>query len=326
MDMGKPVPGHFHAPPDSVAQTTGKGARAVLWSFAVLLATAACQAIVVFYTQSVALLADTVHNLGDAATAIPLWIAFRLSRRKADRRFSYGYGRVEDLAGVVVLVVIVASAVAAGVESVRRFVRPEPLRHLWAVAAASAIGFLGNEAVALYRIRIGREIGSAALVADGHHAHADALTSLAVLAGAAGAAMGYPSADSVVGLLISALILRIVWPTGKEVFLRLLDGADPAAGEEIRAAAASAEGVVEVTDVRVRWAGHRMLAEVHLAVDGNRSVREGHAIAADARHRVLHGLRYLSDVTVHVDPADASGIGRHGVPSHRHDGMPDHGH
>jgi cation diffusion facilitator family transporter len=317
---------HPHLPADPVVRATGKGTRAVLWSFAALFATAACQAVVVLYTGSIALLADTIHNLGDAATAIPLWIAFRLARKGPNDRFTYGYGRVEDLAGVIVVGIILASAVAAGTESVRRFVNPAPVRHLWAVAAASLVGFLGNEAVAVYRVRVGKEIGSAALVADGRHAHADALTSLAVLLGAAGIRLGYPMADPAVGLLITAMILKIVWETGKEVFLRLLDGADPDAVGEIRETAASVTGVVEVSDVRVRWAGHRMYAEVNLAVNGDRSVSEGHAIATEVRHRMLHHLRYLSDATIHVDPAHASGVFAHGIPSHKHDGLPGHSH
>ena len=326
MIMRRHTHNHHHPPADPVVTTTGKGARAVLWSFAALLATAACQAVVVFFTGSIALLADTIHNLGDAATAIPLWIAFRLARKGANDRFTYGYGRVEDLAGVIVVGVILASAIAAGAESLRRFVSPSPVRHLWAVAAASVVGFLGNEAVAIYRVRVGKEIGSAALVADGSHAHADALTSLAVLLGAGGVWLGVPLADPAVGLLITAMILRIVWETGKEIFLRLLDGSDPAAVGEIRETAASVTGVVEVSDVRVRWAGHRMYAEVNLAVDGERSVSEGHAIATEVRHRMLHHLRYLSDATIHVDPAHASGVARHGVPSHDHDGLPGHSH
>ena len=317
---------HRHSSVDPVVTTTGKGARAVLWSFAALFATAVCQAVVVLFTGSIALLADTIHNLGDAATAIPLWIAFRLARKGPNDRFTYGYGRVEDLAGVFVVGVILASAIAAGAESVRRFVTPAPVKHLWAVAAASVVGFLGNEAVAIYRVRVGKEIGSAALVADGRHAHADALTSLAVLLGAAGVWLGVPLADPAVGLLITAMILRIVWETGKEVFLRLLDGSDPAAVGEIREVAASVTGVVEVSDVRVRWAGHRMYAEVNLAVNGDQSVSEGHAIATEVRHRMLHRLRYLSDATIHVDPAHASGVFAHGVPSHKHDDLPGHSH
>jgi len=319
---------HRHSPalPDPVVTTTSKGIRAVQWSFAALLATAACQAVVVFFTGSVGLLADTIHNLGDGATAIPLWIAFRLARKSPDDRFPYGYGRVEDLAGVIVVGIILASAVAAGTEAFLRFLHPVPVRHLWAVAAAAAIGFLGNEAVAVYRVRVGKEIGSAALVADGRHAHADALTSLAVLLGAGGVWLGYPLADPAVGLLITALILRIVWVTGKEIFLRLLDGADPHAVGEIRDAASSVQGVVEVSDVRVRWAGHRMYAEVNLAVAGGRSVSDGHAIATEVRHQLLHRLRYLSDATIHVDPAHASGAARHRMPPHEHDGLPGHSH
>ncbi len=326
MSMERHAHDHRHALPDPVASTTGKGARAVLWSFAALLATAVCEGVVVLFTGSIGLLADTIHNAGDAATAVPLWVAFRLARRKPNDRFTYGYGRVEDLAGVIVVGVILASAVAAGIEAIQRFVSPPPVLHLWAVAAASAVGFLGNEAVALYRVRVGKEIGSAALVADGQHAHADALTSLAVLLGAGGVWLGYPAADPAVGLLITVIILRIVWKTGKEVFVRLLDGSDPDVVGEIREAASSVPGILDVSDVRVRWAGHRMYAEVNLAVDGYMSVSEGHAIATEVRHRMLHRLRYLSDATIHVDPSHASGIARHRPSPHEHDGLPGHSH
>jgi cation diffusion facilitator family transporter len=326
MTMREHTHRHSHTTPDPVMTTTGKGSRAVLWSFAALFATAACQAVVVFFTGSVSLLADTIHNLGDAATAIPLWVAFRLARKRPNDRFTYGYGRVEDLAGVIVVGIILVSAIAAGTEAILRFLRPVPVRHLWAVAAAATIGFLGNEAVAVYRVRVGKEIGSAALVADGRHAHADALTSLAVLLGAGGIFLGYPLADPAVGLLITTLILKIVWVTGKEIFLRLLDGAEPHVVGEIRETVSTVPGVVAVSDVRVRWAGHRMYAEVNLAVDGGRSVSEGHTIAKEVRHRMLHALRYLFDATIHVDPVHASGAKHHRLPSHDHDGLPGHSH
>lgn len=315
-----------HPLPDPIPVTTDKGMRTVVRSFAGLAATALLQGAVVAYTGSVALLADTIHNAGDAATAIPLWIAFRLGRRKADRRFTYGYGRVEDLAGVVIVVVVLASAAAAAWEAVRRLLHPVAVSHLWAVAAASAVGFVGNEAVAAYRIRVGTEIGSAALVADGRHARIDGLASLAVLLGAGGVWLGYPAADPAIGLLITAMILRIAWQTGGEVFLRLLDGADPRVADEIRQVARGVDGVRDVSEVRVRWAGHRMYAEIHLAVDGAMPVARGHAVAAEVRHRLLHGLRYLSDATIHVDPEDASGAARHGVASHEHDDLPHHSH
>jgi cation diffusion facilitator family transporter len=319
---------HVHLPDatDPILAATARASRVVLWSFTGLCATTAFQAAVAWYSGSVALLADTIHNAGDAATAIPLWIAFRYARRTPDRKFTYGYGKVEDLAGVVIVGAILASAIVAAIESVRRFTDPSPVTHLWAVALAAAVGFLGNEAVAIYRIRVGKEIGSAALVADGRHARADGLTSLAVLVGAAFVAAGFPAADPAVGLLLCIVILKIVWDTGKVVFLRLLDGTEPGVGDEIRETVRSSPGVKEVTEVRVRWSGHRMYAEVNLAVDGNLSVEEGHAIATEARHRLLHRLSYLSDATIHVDPEEASGTSRHATAFHAHGGLPGHGH
>ncbi|HZW35827.1 MAG: cation diffusion facilitator family transporter [Deltaproteobacteria bacterium] len=317
---------HLLSAGDPVLAATRQASRAVLWSFAGLCATAIFQAVVAGVTGSVALLADTIHNAGDAATAIPLWIAFRVARRKPDNRFTYGFGRVEDLAGVIVVAVIFFSAIAAAVESARRFAAPVPVTGLWAVAAASAIGFVGNEAVALYRIRAGNRLGSAALVADGYHARADGLASLGVLLGAAGVAAGFPAADPAAGLLICAFLLKTVWDAGKEVFLRLLDGVEPEVVEEIRAEASATPGVEEVTEVRVRWSGHRIYADVNLAVAGDMPVAEGHSIASEARHRLMHRLTYLSDATIHVDPVEASGTEMHKTSSHAHGGLPGHSH
>jgi cation diffusion facilitator family transporter len=205
-------------------------------------------------------------------------------------------------------------------------VRPEPLQHLWAVAAASLVGFAGNEAVARFRISVGREIGSAALIADGEHARADALTSLAVLAGAAGVALGFPQADPVVGLAISALILRIVWETGGAVLGRLLDSVDAEVPGEVRAVAMETQGVREVAEVRVRWLGHRLLAELNIAVDPQSSVVEAHQVASEVQHQLLHRLRYLSNAVIHVDPAPASGEAFHRPGQHDHGEHGPHGH
>src|SRR5215207_1589295 len=229
--------GHTHGAVDPTIATSERGIWAVKWSFFGLLATALVQIVVVLLSGSVALLSDTIHNFGDAATAIPLGIAFALTRLGSSRRFTFGYGRVEDLAGVLVVLIILFSAVVAGYQAVERLIHPQPIGMLWAVAVASVIGFVGNEAVAVFRIRVGREIGSVALVADGYHARTDGWTSLAVLAGAVGVWLGYPLADPIVGLLIAAAILVIVWQSGKAVFTRLLDGVEPEAIEEIRHAA-----------------------------------------------------------------------------------------
>jgi len=317
---------HTHGAGDPSILTTQRGIWAVKWSFIVLFATAVFQIVIVMFSGSVALLADTIHNIGDAATAIPLWIAFRLARRKPTKRFTYGYGRVEDLAGVAVVFTILFSAVVAGYQSIDRFFHPQIVQYLWAVIVASVIGFIGNEAVAQFRIKVGQEIGSAALVADGHHARVDGLTSLAVLFGAIGVWLGYPLADPVVGLLITVTILRIVWESGKSIFTRMLDGVDPEVIDEIRQAVNHTEGITDISEVRVRWLGHRLHAELNIAVSPELSVEKGHEIAKEVRHRLLHQLRYLSNATIHVDPAGASGEKYHRIDEHDHDDLGAHSH
>lgn len=317
---------HTHGRIDPALLTTERGIWAVKWSLIGLAATAVFQAVVVFFSGSVALLADTIHNIADAATAIPLWIAFLVGRRKPSKRFSYGYGRVEDLAGVIIVVIILLSAIIAGYESINGLFYPHKVEHLWAVVLASIIGFAGNEGVALFRIRVGKEIGSAALVADGYHARVDGLASLAVLVGALGVWAGYPLADPVVGLLITVIILRLVWESGKSVFTRLLDGVDPEVLDDIERAASHVSGVGNVSEVRVRWLGHRLHAELNIAVNEALSVEKGHEIANAVRHQLLHHLHYLSSATIHIDPANASGEEHHRIGEHRHDDLPAHSH
>ena len=318
--------GHTHGPIDPTILTTSRGIWAVKWSFIGLMATAVIQVVIVYYSRSVALLADTIHNLGDACTAVPLAVAFLLARRKPSKRFTYGYGRVEDLAGVVVVLTILASAVAAGYESIQRFLHPQPVGYLWAVVVASIVGFLGNEGVAIFRIKVGKEMGSAALIADGYHARVDGFTSLAVLFSAIGIWLGYPLADPIIGAVITLAIFRIVWDSAKEVFTRLLDGVDPEVVERIKEQVKQAEGVEDVSEVRVRWLGHRMQAELNLAVPKSLSVEEGHNVATRVRHDLLHNLQFLSGITIHVDPANASGERHHHLEEHAHDGEPAHSH
>ncbi len=306
--------------------STARGVWAVKCSFVGLLATALVQAVIVALSGSTALLADTIHNFSDAATAFPLWVAFAFARVKPGRRFPYGYGRVEDLAGVAIVLAIFGSALVVAYQSVVGLVRPAPVDYLWAVAAASLLGFVGNEAVALFRIRVGRAIGSAALVADGYHARADGLTSLGVLVAAAGVWLGYPLADPVVGLLIALVILGLVWQSGRAVFLRMLDGVEPEVAEAAAGAARQVPGVREVGEVRSRWSGHRLQLELNVAVDPSLSVGEGHTIAKEVRHRILHCVPHVFQVTVHVDPATEVGEGFHRVEGHAHDGLPTHSH
>jgi cation diffusion facilitator family transporter len=318
--------GHSHGIVDPSITTSDRGLWAIKWSFVGLAATAVLQLFVVFISGSVALLADTIHNFADAATAIPLAIAFWFARKKPSARFTFGYGRVEDLAGVAIVLTILASAIIAGYESVQRLLHPQGISHLWAVIAASIVGFLGNEFVAIFRIRVGREIASAALIADGYHARVDGWTSLAVLFGAVGVWLGYPLADSIVGLLITAAIFAIVIQSGKSIFFRMLDGAEPQIIAEIRHAAEHVQEVRGVTEVRARWLGHRLHAELNIAVDPQLTIAQAHAVAAEVRHQLLHHLDYLSLVVIHVDPADQSGEAHHRIEEHTHDGLAAHSH
>ena len=317
---------HTHGTIDPSITTSDRGIWAIKWSFIGLAATALLQLAVVRLSHSVGLLADAIHNFGDAATAIPLWIAFMLSRWKPNEKFTYGYGRVEDLAGMAIVLTIFVSAVVAGYETVQRFFHPQPVGYLWAVMVASVIGFIGNEAVAIFRIRVGREIESAALIADGYHARIDGWTSLAVFFGAVGVSMGYPLADPIVGALITIAIAQIVWQSAKAVFTRALDGVDPKIIDELRHAATHVRGVEKVTDVRARWLGHRLHAEMNVAVASQLSVAGGHALAKEVRHEAMHHVGYLSNVVIHIDPVQEAGEEFHRIHAHTHDGLPVHSH
>ena len=283
-----------------------------------LAVTAALQAVVVVISGSVALLADTVHNLSDALTALPLWVAFVLVRRPPSKRYTFGLGRVEALAGLVIVVMIALSAVVAAWESIRRIADPQPVTHLGAVVAAGLIGFAGNEAVAVYRTRVGRRIGSAALVADGQHARTDGWTSLGVVAGAIGVALGFPLADPIVGLLITVAIAGVLVGAVRDVGRRLLDGVDPALPEQAEQVLAGVAGVESVDDVRLRWIGHRLRGEAVIGVAPHLDVVTAHDVATRAAAAVHAAMPNLDAVTVHVEPAGADRAESHSAPVGTH--------
>lgn len=296
--------GHTHGVIDSSITTTDRGIWALKWSFAILGVTAAFQLVVVFISGSVALLADTIHNLGDAGTAIPLWVAFVLARRKPSRTFTYGLGRVEDLAGILIVGIILFSAIFAGYQAIERLINPQPITALGWVAVAGIVGFIGNEAVAVFRIRVGRQINSAALIADGYHARTDGLTSLAVVAGAIGVWLGFPLADPIVGLLITLAIFGIVWQSAKAVFTRALDGVDPGITEEIRHAVEHVPGVTGVTDAKARWSGHRMFADIELAAPDNLTLAEANDLARSVQRALIDHLPAMGRASVSFVPAN----------------------
>ncbi|MBW1597456.1 cation diffusion facilitator family transporter [Streptomyces sp. JJ38] len=301
---------------DAAMETSREGMRTLWISLGVLGLTTVVQAVIVGLSGSVALLGDTVHNAADALTAVPLGIAFLLGRRAANRRYTYGYGRAEDLAGVLIVATIAASAALAAWAAVDRLLDPRDVSHLWAVSAAALTGFAGNEWVARYRIRTGRKIGSAALVADGLHARTDGFTSLAVLLGAAGAGIGWRWADPVVGLLITAAILLILKDAAREVFRRLMDSVDPALVDLAERALHGVEGVRDVGRVRMRWIGHALHAEADIVVDARLTVVGAHELAVAAEHALIHAVPRLTAATVHTDHAPTGAADPHAPLAH----------
>jgi cation diffusion facilitator family transporter len=310
---------HSHQAADKVdraMETSAEGMRTLRISLAVLGATTVLQALVVVLSGSVALLGDTIHNGADALTAVPLGIAFVLGRRAATRRFTYGFGRAEDLAGIAILVAITASSALAAYTAIDRLLHPRDISHLPAVAAAAVLGFIGNEVIARYRIRTGRKIGSAALVADGLHARTDGFTSLAVLLGAGGAALGWRLADPVVGLLITVAILLVLKDAAGEVFRRLMDAVDPALIATAVTALQAVPGVLAVGEPRMRWIGHQLRAEATVVIDGSLSLRAAHEVAVDAEHALLHAVPRLTAAVIHADPTQAGQEDPHAALAH----------
>lgn len=302
---------------DESLETSDEGRRALLISLAVLAATAALQGVVVVVSGSVALLGDSLHHVVDALTAVPLLVAFQLERRVPTRRYTYGYGRAEDLAGMFVIAMIALSAVVAGWEAASQLAHPREVTHLWAVAVAALIGFLGNEIVARFRVAVGRRIGSAALVADGLHARTDGFTSLAVLLGAAGVALGWRWADPVIALVITVVILGVLRSAARQVFARLMDAVDPALVDQIQHVLSQTAGVRRVEAAKVRWIGHSLHAEASITVDPAASLAVAHAIAHESEHHLLHTVHRLTGATVHAGPDEPHPVAHQVAAHHR---------
>ncbi len=314
------VGGHSHDTVDQIdeaLEADAVGRRALLISLGGLAATALIQAVVFVLSGSVALLGDTLHNVADALTAVPLLIAFRLARRPPTKRYTYGYGRAEDLGGLFVIAMITLSSALAAYEAIDRLIHPRTVTHLWAVAGAAVVGFLGNELVARYRIRVGRRIGSAALVADGLHARTDGFTSLAVLLGAAGVSLGWAQADPVVGLLITVAILGVLRSAVRQVGARLMDAVDPALVDQATAAVVGVAGIIGVRELRIRWIGHTLRAEADVTVDAGISLTLAHDLAHRAEAHLLDQVRRLTAATIHASP---SGAHQAGAEPHDHTG------
>jgi cation diffusion facilitator family transporter len=298
---------------DAAMEASAQGMRTLWISLAVLGVTALIQAAVTVSSGSVALLGDTLHNAADALTALPLGVAFIVGRRPPTRRYTYGYGRAEDLAGIAIVLTIAASSALAAYEAITRLLHPHHVTDLVAVAAAALAGFAGNEIVAGYRVRTGRRIGSAALVADGLHARADGLTSLAVLVGAGGVAMGQDWADPVVGLVITAAILAVLRQAAREIYRRLMDAVDPGLVDQAEQTLRASPGVLDTGQVRLRWIGHQIRAECEVVIDPGITAVQAHRVTVAAEHALLHAIPRLAAALVHADPQSQDGVDHHEI-------------
>ena len=307
---------HGAASADRALETTAIGIRAVFVSLGALAVTALVELVIALLSHSVALLADTIHNFADALTGLPLALAFRIGRRPPTRSYTYGFGRAEDLAGICIVVVIVVSTVISGYAAVDRLVHPKPVIGAGWVVAAGLVGVAGNELVAVYRMRIGRRIGSAALVADGLHARTDGLTSAAVVVGGALVLAGYPKADPIVGLLITAAVAVVAVGAARQVYLRLMDSVDPGLVDRVEAVLRSCDGVEGVDSVRIRWVGHELLADIKVTSDAGLSLVAAHAIAEAAHHRLLHEVPRLTEAVIHTSPAGHGTVEHHSAIAH----------
>ncbi len=287
---------------DPAFNANAEGIRTVWRALAVLGAATVVQVVIVAASGSVALLADTAHNIGDTLNSIPLLAAFYLARRAATRRFTYGYGRAEDVAGILIVLSIGISAAIVLWESLQKLLNPQPMTNLGWVALAAVVGFIGNEAVALLQIRTGRKIGSAAMIADGLHARTDGLTSLAVLGAVGGTLIGLPILDPLIGLLIGVTIVFITRNAVLQVGARLMDAIDPALLHRMEHAIEDVAGVGRIVSLRARWVGHQIFAEMTITVDAARGIGESHAIAEAVRAALAKAVRHLGEVTIQIDP------------------------
>jgi cation diffusion facilitator family transporter len=292
---------------DTAFSATNEGIRTVWIALALLGVTTALQIAIVYWSGSVALLADTIHNFGDALNSIPLLVAFYLMRRTATRRYTYGFARSEDIAGLLIVVSIAVSAAVVFWQSFAKLINPQPMTDLGWVAAAGVIGFLGNEGVALLQIRVGKKIGSAAMVADGMHARTDGFTSLAVVGAALGTWLGFPIVDPIIGILIGIAFLFITWDATKQMWYRLMDAVDPALVDTVEQTARAVPGVVRLGGVRVRWSGHTLQAELSVTVDEDLPTLDSYCITEEVRHALFHALPHLDHVTVSISPCGHSG-------------------
>ncbi len=288
--------------------------RAVVLSGLALGAASAVEFAGAIASNSASVLADAMHNAGDVVTTFVLLAAFHIARRPATRRFTAGYGRIEDVATLLIVLVIVVTAAAAFYESVRKFFVHEGYGSIGFSLFAAAVGVVANLAVSEYKLRVGRGIGSTALQADGVHSRIDALVSAAAFAGIGLTGLGLGLADPIAGVLITIAIIYVLAGTVRSLFYRMMDAVDPQVIVEMTAAARRVEGVMDVHDVTAHWVGRELWAAMHIDCDADATLLEAHDVAERVHHEVSHAVD-LGRLDVHMDPGTAPH--KHGA-EHRH--------
>lgn len=295
----------FLSTPDSVQREEANRRRAIqaiVGSSLGLLVTSALELLVVAFSGSVALLSDALHNLGDVFTTVGVYFGFRASRKPPTPRFPYGFGRAEDLAGIVVVMAIWGSAVLAALESYNKLISGRGTSHLaWGMVAA-LIGIVGNRLVARYKLNVGREIKSAPLIVDARHSWLDAVSSAGALIGLLGVAAGFRAADPIAGFAISLFIVRIGLEATRDVVFRLMDAQDEALAEAVRGVASELlEDEASVRDVRIRWLGRQVEVRLVVRLAGDTSLRDATRTARELDAVVKHRIPDTREILVTVE-------------------------
>jgi len=303
--------GHSHADLATFATSTGAGVRALRIGVAGLALTTLVQVVLYSLSGSVALLGDLLHNGIDVIGTGIVWMAFGMTRRRPSDRFSFGYHRFEDIAGLAVVLLIAASAAVVLYEAATSLGGSPAIERPWVVLAAGLVGLVGNEGVALFKIRAGKRIGSAALVADGHHSQADGLSSAGVVVAAIGLLVGLDWLDAVAGLGIGLFIGWTALQSGRDIVLRLVDTADPALCDELVHIAGEIEGVDHVNDLRMRQAGRIVHVVANVCMPSGYSLMVAHEAAECLREAWLRALPPGSAVDIHIDPYTAGEASPH---------------
>jgi cation diffusion facilitator family transporter len=280
--------------------------RAMAVSAAGLAVTALLELGLAVVTGSVALLGDALHNLSDVSTSAVVFAGFWVSRRPATTRYPYGYERAEDLAGLGVAMVIWASAVFAGYESVHKLLDAAPTNHPGLGMVGAAFGVVGNQLVARYKLTVGRRIRSATLVADAKHSWLDAISSVGALGGLVLVALGYRWGDPVAGFAVTLFICHVGVEVTRELLHHLMDGVDPDDLDAARTAAVRVDGV-RAADVRGRWMGRTLLLEVETRLDDGLNLADADLINTRVEEGVRAAVPAVGHVHSHAHGALGSG-------------------